>query len=90
MHIIEKLFKIHFHCNCKQKENCLMNDACLKEIVVYYPTIRWDFKNYKPKLCKGSCETSLCTKIMLRYQRSIGTWKKTEKPTDFLKDKSNI
>ena len=35
-----------------------MNDACLKESLVYYATISCNDKNYKTKLCKGSCETS--------------------------------
>ena len=41
-------------CNCQQKEN----GACLQEILVYYPTISRDDKNYKPKLYKRSCKTS--------------------------------
>ena len=45
-------------CNCQQKENCPMKGACLKEVLVYYTTISWNDKNYKPKLYKGSCETS--------------------------------
>ena len=45
-------------CNCQQKENCPMNGACLKERLVYYPTISCNDKNYQPKLYKGSCETS--------------------------------
>ena len=45
-------------CNCQQKENCPMNGACLKESLVYYATISCNDKNYKPKLYKGSCETS--------------------------------
>ena len=44
------------HCNCQQKENCPMNGACLKESLVYYPTISFNNKNYKPKLYKRSCE----------------------------------
>ena len=32
-----------------------MNGACLKESLVYYATISC---NYKPKLYKGTCETS--------------------------------
>ena len=45
-------------CNCQQKENCPMNGACLKESLVYYATISCNDKNYKPKLYKGSCETT--------------------------------
>ena len=45
-------------CNCKQKENCPMNGDCLKESLVYYATISCNDKNYKPKLYKGSWETS--------------------------------
>ena len=33
-----------------------MNGACLS--LVYYATINCNDKNYKPKLYKGSCETS--------------------------------
>ena len=33
-----------------------MNGACL--ILVNYATTNWNDKNYKPKLYKGSCETS--------------------------------
>ena len=35
-----------------------MNGACLKESLVYYATISCNDKNYKPKLYKGSCETT--------------------------------
>ena len=35
-----------------------MNGACLHESLVYYATISCNDKNYKPKLYKGSCETS--------------------------------
>ena len=45
-------------CNCQQKENCPMNDACLKESLVYYATISCNNKNYRPKLYKRSGETS--------------------------------
>ena len=45
-------------CNCQQKENCPMKGACLKEVLAYYATISCNNKNYKPKLYKGSCETS--------------------------------
>ena len=38
---------------CQQKENCLMNSACLKENLVYYATVSCNDKNYKPKLYKG-------------------------------------
>ena len=34
-----------------------MNGACLKESLVYYATISCNYKNYKLKLYKGSCET---------------------------------
>ena len=44
------------HCNCKQKENCPMNGACLS--LVYYATTNCNDENYKPKLYKGSCETN--------------------------------
>ena len=36
-----------------------MNGACLKESLVCCATISCNNKNYKPKLHKGSCETSL-------------------------------
>ena len=45
-------------CKCQQKENCPMNGACLEESLIYYATISSHDKNYKPKLYKGSCETS--------------------------------
>ena len=45
-------------CNYQQKENCQMKGDCLKESLVYYATINCNDKNYKPKLYKGSCETS--------------------------------
>ena len=45
-------------CNCQQIENCSMNGDCLKESLIYYATISCNDKNYKPKLYKGSCETS--------------------------------
>ena len=35
-----------------------MNDACLKEILVYYADIISNDKNYKPKLYSGSKKTS--------------------------------
>ena len=35
-----------------------MNGACFQESLVYYATISCNDKNYKPKLYKGSCETS--------------------------------
>ena len=47
------------HSNCQLKENCPMYSACLKENIVCYATISCDDKNYKPKLYKGSCQTSL-------------------------------
>ena len=46
------------HCNCQQKGNCPMSGACLQESLVYYAIISCNDKNYKPKLYKGSCETS--------------------------------
>ena len=46
-------------CNCQPKENCPMHGACLKESLVYCATKNCNDKNYKPKLYKGSCETSL-------------------------------
>ena len=75
------------HYNCQQKENCPMNDAYLKESLVYYTTISRNEKNYKPKLYKRSCETSFkkrysnhknhltyhCRNTIPGYQRSIGT-----------------
>ena len=45
-------------CDFQQKENYPMNGDCLKESLVYYATISCNDKNYKPKLHKGSCETS--------------------------------
>ena len=45
-------------CNCQQKENCPINGACLQKSLVYYAAISCNNKNYKPKLCKGSCELS--------------------------------
>ena len=73
------------HCNCQQKENCLMNSACLKESLFSYATICCNDKNYQPKLYKGSCETSLkkpysnqkksltyhCTNMIPSYQQTI-------------------
>ena len=35
-----------------------MNGACLKESLICYATISCNNKNYKPKLYKGSCETT--------------------------------
>ena len=35
-----------------------MNGACVKESLVYYATISCNDNTYKPKLYKGSCETS--------------------------------
>ena len=74
------------HCNCQQKENCLMNGACLKERLVYYATISCNDKNYQPKQYKGSCESFKkcysnhknhlmyhCTNMIPSYQQSIGT-----------------
>ena len=46
------------HYNCQQKENCSINGACLKENLVYYATVSYNDKNYKPKLYKGSCGTT--------------------------------
>ena len=45
------------HCISKQKENCLMSCACLKESLVYYATISCNNKDYKSKLYKVSCKT---------------------------------
>ena len=64
-----------------------MNDAYLKESLVYYDTISCSDKNYKPELYKGSCETGFksaivttknhltyhCTSRIPNYQQSIGT-----------------
>ena len=36
-----------------------MKGASLKESLVYYATISCSDNNYRPKLYKGSCETSL-------------------------------
>ena len=33
------------HCNCQQKETCLINGASLKESLVYHPTINCDDKS---------------------------------------------
>ena len=73
--------------NFQQKKNCPMNGACLKESLVYYATVSCKDKNYKPKLYKGSCGTSLrsaiittknhltyhCTNMTQSYQQNIGT-----------------
>ena len=40
------------------KKDCSMNVACLQESLVYCAIISPNDKNYKPKLYKGSCETS--------------------------------
>ena len=47
-----------------------MKGACLKEILVYYATISCNDKNYKPKLFKGSCETSF-KKRYSNYNKSF-------------------
>ena len=39
-------------------ENFPMNDACLKEMLVYYADIISNDKNYKPELYNGSKKTS--------------------------------
>ena len=73
--------------NCQQNENCPMNGACLQEILVYYPTISPDDKNYKPNYTKEVAKqvlrsTTVITKNHLtyhftntkpRYQRSTGS-----------------
>ena len=43
----------------KQKDNCPMNSDCIKGSLFYYAAISCNDKNYKPKLYKESCETSL-------------------------------
>ena len=45
-------------CNCLKKENCPMRGACLTENVLYYTRISCDDETYKPKLYKGTCETT--------------------------------
>ena len=52
------------HSNCQQKENCPMNGACLS--LVYHATRNCNDKNYKPKLYKGSCETSFKKRHSIR------------------------
>ena len=58
------------HCNCQQKENFPINGACVQESLVCYATISCNGKNYKPKLCKGSCETSF-EKRYSNHKKSI-------------------
>ena len=63
MHIIEIFYEIHHQkipnsVIANKKENCPMKGAGLKESLVYYATISCNDKNCKPKLFKGSCETS--------------------------------
>ena len=75
-------------CNCQQKENWPMNSACLNESLVYYATISYNDKNYKPKLYKGSCEKSFkkhyskrkqsfnvphCTNMTPSHQQNVET-----------------
>ena len=60
---MEKYYETHHqknakHCNLRHKENCPMSGACLKKSLVYYAIIGCKDKKYKPKLYKGSCETS--------------------------------
>ena len=64
-----------------------MNAARLKESLIYYATKSCNDKNYKPKLYKGSCETTFkeCfdnhktsfnfhyTNMTPSYQKNIGT-----------------
>ena len=57
-------------CNCQPKENCPMNGICLKESLDYYATISCNDKNYKPKLYKGSCETTI-KKRFSNYKKSF-------------------
>ena len=47
-----------------------MNGACLKESLVYYATTSCNDKSYKPKLYKGSCETSF-KKRCSNYKKSF-------------------
>ena len=76
MHIIDKFYEIH-HQNTvtAQKENCPMNGACLS--LVYYATINCNDKNYKPKLYKGSCETSF-KKFYSNRKKSFNTYNCTQ------------
>ena len=73
------------HCNCQQKDNYPMNGARLEESLLYYTNVSCNDNNYKPKLYKGSCETTSmkrysdhknhltyhCTNMTLSYQENI-------------------
>ena len=77
-----------------------MNGACL--ILVYYATISCNDKNYKPKLYKGSCETSFKKRYsnrkksfnVLLYKQAINRIlelkKEATEPTDTLENKRNM
>ena len=74
-------------CNCQQKENCPMNSACLKESLVYYATISYNDKNYKPNFTKEVAKQVLrsiivnannhltyhCTNMTPSHQQNVGT-----------------
>ena len=93
------------HCNCQQKENCPMSHACLKESLVYYANINSNDQNYKPKLYKGSCETSfkkhcsshkkLFNLSLYKHDTKLSTeyWNvknEATKPKNILENKRNI
>ena len=77
-----------------------MNGACL--ILVYYANISCNEKNYKPKLYKGSCETSFKKRYsnrkksfnVLLYKQAINRIlelkKEATEPTDTLENKRNM
>ena len=77
-----------------------MNGACL--ILVYYANISCNDKNYKPKLYKGSCETSFKKRYsnrkksfnVLLYKQAINRIlelkKEATEPTDTLENKRNM
>ena len=77
-----------------------MNSACLKKSLVYYATISYSNKNYKPNLYKRSSKTSFKKRysnhkeiVQTRYQAINGIFelkREATKPTLNLEDKRNI
>ena len=45
-------------CNCLKKQNCPIRRTCLTENFLYYARISFDDETYKPKLYKGTWETT--------------------------------
>ena len=62
-------------CNCLKKENYPIRGGCLTENVLYYARINCDYETQKPKLYKGTCETTF-KKRYTNHKKSFNIEKK--------------